>query len=187
MPIEAVTLFEGDLPGEALDLGEYRLQKGCEGEIKEPLEACEKLYVVAHGQAVALVNDYGDLCVYVNNIGTTGQAEQFLRLPTSLETFHLFRRGKVEIDCEFVERYRPPVTAQLDSHDAKRFDLHPLEIFRVADGYRIRRCLYVWKAGSNSPQLHRVEEHLGFDGSYRRILDRLVSQGEVWRTLPVYE
>ncbi len=188
MQPEAVTLFEGDFLGEALDLGIHHLQKGCEGEISEPIEACEKLYVVADGKAVALINDYSDLSAYVNKVGSVAQAEAFVRLLTSLDTFHLFERGRIEIDCQFVDRYQKPANAQISRDDAVKHQLHPIEIVQIETGYQVERCLYVWELGFMHPQLHQVTERVGCEGSYARVADKLISDADTRNiSLPVYE
>ncbi|MEN8177803.1 MAG: hypothetical protein ABFS39_04205 [Pseudomonadota bacterium] len=188
MQPEAVTLFEGDFLGQALDLGNFYLQKGCEGEIIEPIEACEKLYVVADGKVVAVINDYSNLSAYVEKVDSAAQAESFVRLLTSLETFHLFDRDRIEIDCRFVDRDQEPIYAQIARDDADRLGLHPVGIIQSDTGYQIKRCLYVWASRSDHPQLHEVTEIVGSGGSYTRIADRLVTDEDTRIiTLPVYE
>ncbi len=175
MPFEAVTLFDDEYLGEDLNLGRYRLQKGCEGEITEPIEACEKLYVVADGKPVAVINDYSDLSVYVRTVESAEQAKSFVRLLTSFETFHLFDRGRIEIDCQFVDRYQQPAYAQIDREDADRLHLHPIEVFQTDDGFRIKRCLYVWEGASDHPGLQETVERVGFDAIYSRSFVRTVN------------
>jgi len=188
MQTEEVTLFEGDWLGQGLNLGNCRLQKGCEGEIAEPIEACERLYAVVDGKAVGVIDDYSDLSAYVQQVESSVQAESFVRLLTSLETFHLFQRERIEVDCRFVERQQKSATAQIDRTEAERLGLHPMAIVETDDGYRIERCLVVWQGDSAHARLHEVTEKVGFDGAYRRLIDRPVTAWEVSSmALPVYE
>ena len=55
-------------------------------------------------------------------------AESFLRLLTSLDTYYLFDRGKIELDCLFVEDYQEPAYAQRSAKDAIRLNLHRLQV-----------------------------------------------------------
>ena len=188
MQFETVTLFEGDFLGEALELGIYHLQKGCEGEISEPIEAAEKLYVIAGDRVVDVIRDYSDLSAYVKMVRSVAQAEGFVQLLTSLETFHLFDRGRIEIDCQFVDQYQEPAYAQIARDDAVKLQLHPVTIDQTETGYRIERCLYVWKSGFVHPKLYEVTEIVGYDGSYTRIRDRQISDADTRNIrLPVYE
>ncbi len=188
MQFDDVTLFDERVYGKVLDTGEYALREGCKGEITEPVEANLQLYVVSENAVIDIINDYQGLSRYVRNVRSNVEAEAYIRLLTSLDTFYLFCHDNVVIDCKFVEQYSEPVFAQVTQDDAIKLDLHPLDIKKDEVGYVVKRCLYVWEQGATVPEIHSVMECIGKDGTYRKLIDITIPQAVTWNVrYPVFE
>jgi hypothetical protein len=170
---DELTLFDDDPVAESLDTGELRLLPGCEGELGEPVELFLHLYAVKK-EDVVRVRNYNDLSRCVRMIRNANDAETFLRLPTSPDSFYLFERERIELDCDAV-----PAGAGIDAR---------MQVTEKHDGFLVMRCLYVWRTTASLAEKHLVTEYLGRDAFYERLSDQVQAKtAEPEIRYPVFE
>jgi hypothetical protein len=157
-----------------------RIKSGFEEPV-DPLEAVEKLYLVADGKARRL-KQLSELRLQVS-IKDEETALQFVRLRTSPESFHMFDPPTLEVqakervdarftlgDTDLAKRLQSTSVGPLaiyDQHLLDELGLGPAIVERKGGGFLVSRWVVeaVPSFGGRA-LLYRLKESVGADGAY---------------------